>query len=284
MLYFLLLLFYCLLVKIDSFLVIRSRKSCHDRKLWTWLASTSNRRLNEGLPPLDKAGGIVYRTSVLTKHEFETIVTEVSNQFSAHLEPESSSSVARHRVGVSLPVDCETVRILQDGSLRTLVQQLAGDNSYRLVLGDTSPCESNIRTNKHSKNHRNRCIPSPRPVLPSVDLRVYERVGSGMPWHVDDVLVDPPQIEIVLTLENTSDCVTLWKTKNGIQSVETDPNSAIILRAGGSEHCVTSLKQGRRAILKCVFAQQNGVPLARYEGVEATSPQFGSINKLKRRR
>lgn len=64
-----------------------------------------------------------------------------------------------------------------------------------------------------------------------------------MAWHVDDVLYDPPQIEVVWTLENTSNCQTVWKTNEATtRSLETDRNSALLLRAGVTPHCVTSLK------------------------------------------
>ena len=97
-----------------------------------------------------------------------------------------------------------------------------------------------------------------------IELRVYETMGSGMEWHVDDVLFDPPQLEIVYTLENTSDCVTSYEKKdmNGAHqskrvNIESEPNSAIILRAGGVNHCVSSLKYGKRVILKIVYVQEN---------------------------
>ena len=95
-----------------------------------------------------------------------------------------------------------------------------------------------------------------------VEIRSYEKTGACMAWHVDDVLYEPAQIEIVWTLENTSDCKTLFKA-NDIESIETEPNSCLLLRAGGPEHCVTSLKRGRRIILKCVYVRKG----ATYRGI-----------------
>eukprot|EP00588_Corethron_pennatum_P035548 CAMPEP_0194343486 /NCGR_PEP_ID=MMETSP0171-20130528/97227_1 /TAXON_ID=218684 /ORGANISM="Corethron pennatum, Strain L29A3" /LENGTH=164 /DNA_ID=CAMNT_0039109727 /DNA_START=494 /DNA_END=984 /DNA_ORIENTATION=+ len=98
-----------------------------------------------------------------------------------------------------------------------------------------------------------------------VELRTYERPGAGMSWHRDDILYGPrPQIEVVFTLENSSDCVTMWKEKSAgavpggseetvHRSAETEPNSAIFIRAGSVEHCVSSLRRGTRVILKMVF-------------------------------
>ena len=125
---------------------------------------------------------------------------------------------------------------------------------------------------------------------------MYEKIGAGMGWHVDDVLYRPEaQVEVVLTLENTSDCSTMWRTPRrcddrssssssgdesvvddgplerrrlrpirrseelreyDVRSVETTPNSALILRAGGVEHKVTPLTSGRRTILKMAFVRQ----------------------------
>jgi hypothetical protein len=85
-----------------------------------------------------------------------------------------------------------------------------------------------------------------------------------MDWHVDDVLYDPPQVEVVYTLENTSDCTTRWKVpsqqeSNNVIIKETDPNSIILLKAGTVEHCVTPLKKqgGRRVIVKCAYISRD---------------------------
>ena len=94
-----------------------------------------------------------------------------------------------------------------------------------------------------------------------------------MDWHIDDVLYDPAQVEVVFTIDNSSDCKTMWEkeiilssTNKGqvkrstheqkqVEIVETEPNSAIILQAGGVRHCVSSLKYERRSIIKCVFTR-----------------------------
>ena len=125
-------------------------------------------------------------------------------------------------------------------------------------------------------------------------VRVYEQKGAGMEWHIDDVLYNPEQIEVVYTVDNTSDCSTLWcphdqqqqeqqrepllpttnndgeqqkpkkKQKhsinnNNIQSVQTTPNSALIIKAGGVRHKVSPLTVGRRTILKMAFVREYAV-------------------------
>ena len=119
---------------------------------------------------------------------------------------------------------------------------------------------------------------------------MYEQKGAGMEWHIDDVLYNPEQIEVVYTVDNTSDCSTLWcphdqqqqqqrekilpttnndgeqqkKQKysinnNNIQSVQTTPNSALIIKAGGVKHKVSPLTVGRRTILKMAFVREYAV-------------------------
>lgn len=82
-----------------------------------------------------------------------------------------------------------------------------------------------------------------------------------MEWHHDDVLFTPtPQIEVILTLHNTSDCVTKWKESDAVRSeIETEDNSVIILKAGpdGPEHSVSALRNGSRSILKFAFAEDD---------------------------
>ncbi|CAM9408449.1 unnamed protein product [Choristocarpus tenellus] len=84
-----------------------------------------------------------------------------------------------------------------------------------------------------------------------VELRVYPR-GSSMGWHSDDVLYARPQYELIYTLENTSDSLTEWKDLTGkCHSVSTEPNSLLVVRAGGPRpHRVTRVNQGRRSVIK----------------------------------
>lgn len=126
-----------------------------------------------------------------------------------------------------------------------------------------------------------------------------------MEWHIDDPLYDPEQIEIVLTIENNSDCVTKWdlsknddnnihhnqstnvnimnnnniindNNNHNLIEVETEPNSAIILKAGskyGVPHFVSSLKSGKRVILKFVFVQEDAIFI---DGAMSHTNQFSS--------
>lgn len=188
----------------------------------------------------------MYRQSVLEREELTAIAAELSR---IKLDKETTSSVARKRIGAVLPSDSETVQILQSGSLSQLIQNVCGSD-YEL-----------------SRN-----VP--------VEVRVYEMAGSGMEWHVDDILYDPPQLECVLTVENTSDCTTQWwKNKHEMEQVSTNPNSVILLEAGRAKHSVSSLKHGRRVIVKCAYIQKNA-----HFNSDALVTQFSNKKPNKARR
>lgn len=192
------------------------------------------RRLSD---EFERAGGVLYRTSVLTAGESEVLRADLA-RFGTRLTDETTSSVGILRVGAELPRDCDTVRLLNDpeGSVSRLVNEVHDvrddDDDDRMVLSDVVP----------------------------VEVRAYERAGAGMEWHVDDVLCDgEPQTEVVLTTENTSDCATVWRAPDGAteRRVETEPNSVVLIRAGGAEHRVTALRNGgRRVILKFAYARK----------------------------
>jgi hypothetical protein len=177
--------------------------------------------------PIEKSGAVLYKTSVFSRNEYSIIRKELAS-CTKHLQKEDVSSIAKNRLGMTLNPESAVVQVLREGSLRKFVQKSVG---YECELSPNLP----------------------------VELRTYEREGAGMTWHVDDVLYDPPQVEVVWTLENDSDCVTMWKdlVADEVRSIETEPNSAILLLAGGAPHCVTSLKRGKRVILKCAFVRKD---------------------------
>ena len=193
---------------------------------------------------------ILYKKSILSPSEFQIIQNEVSNIPKKYLQNEKSNTVARDRIGMSLAADCEIVRVLscEDGSLHKIINDIA----------------TGTRANESDNDKSKRRMVLSK-VVP-VELRIYEKLGSGMEWHVDDALYNPEQIEIVFTIENNSDCVTKWEDLNNKQQdhqhraveVETEANSAIIIKAGpsGVPHFVSALKTGRRSILKLVFIEE----------------------------
>jgi len=94
----------------------------------------------------------------------------------------------------------------------------------------------------------------PCPQIP-VEYRKYV-VGSYMDWHRDTkMLKDQLQYECVITVTNTSDSETLLDKGVYTSSIETAPNSVLIVRADGVMHKVNKLTQGERTIIKLVFCE-----------------------------
>jgi hypothetical protein len=211
---------------------------------------------------LDRSGGILYRTSILpSKKEWDIIYEEVMGILPL-LQPETKSSIAQHRLGIALSTTSATVQLLRDptSSIAKYINRIAGTTTSndRYVLAPDIP----------------------------VEIRSYEKKHANMNWHVDDVLYQPiPQIEVIWTILNTSNCRTMWQMDDAtatIHSIETDPNSILCLRAGRTPHCVTPLQYGKRIILKCAY-----IPLG--EGNKMTSTistrqQFQSVQHNKKHR
>jgi len=210
---------------------------------------------------------ILYVKSALTPSEFATISSELSfmMQTDSNMMPmqeeDASSSFATNRIGARVPTNSNIYNNI--GSVCRLVNGLY-DNT-EMILAPNIP----------------------------IEVRVYEKAGAGMGWHIDDVLYSPRQVEIVLTLDNTSDCCTMWrvpKMENDdtvindddddaspsshctdkttttasagaytVHSIQTVPNSILILESGGVEHKVTPLSYGKRTILKMAFVSKDAV-------------------------
>jgi hypothetical protein len=186
-----------------------------------------------------ESGGIFYKQAVLNREELSLLRNELSK---LRWLDETTSSVARKRKGAVLHPTSDIVqRILKKGSVSNLVNKVMRDPP-------TFPCEENLKNQFYKIS----------PDIP-VEIRLYETPGAGMDWHTDDVLYRPiPQLEVIVTIENNSDCVTCWRPQRAIdegsiERVETEPGSVLLLQAGGVPHCVTPLSRGRRVILKCAY-------------------------------
>jgi hypothetical protein len=223
-----------------------------------------------------KSGGILYKQSLLTPTEFTTVQNEINNLISNNelkLVDEKETSFATNRIGAVLDRNSDVYKIFScdEGSICRLVNTLVDNDN-----DDDAESEANDLL------LGNKMILSPD--IP-IEIRIYEKNGAGMEWHVDDIIyTNTKQVEVVFTLENTSDCCTMWKphdqlilqslsvgddrrgdnddgnssnnNKYRIESVQTTPNSAILIKAGSVEHKVSSLSYGRRVILKMAFVRE----------------------------
>ena len=106
-----------------------------------------------------------------------------------------------------------------------------------------------------------------------VELRRYP-VGSSMGWHKDEVLYEEPQLEVVLTLENTSDSQTRWERADGsVRGAWLPPNSLLLVKAEGATHGVTTVRRGDRLIAKFVLTASPIKLQAWYDNILSYQPQ-----------
>lgn len=215
--------------------------------------------------PTVEGGMVYYGTSVLPLSDFDRLLEEVRGMLSTtRLCEERATSVATNRQGVALSDHSPLIPLL-DRSLSTWIPRQL-HKQQRHVRRHPGACPSSPDGTLTRASHAAYVL---SPDVP-VELRVYQWPGAAMAWHVDDVLYDPPQLEVVVTLENTSDCVTLWKpsassssssvkSASAVRAIETDPNSALLLVAGGAPHCVTALTRGKRTIVKLVYVRPGAI-------------------------
>ena len=77
-----------------------------------------------------------------------------------------------------------------------------------------------------------------------------------MKWHIDTLLYDKPQYELIYTIDNSSNSVTEWIDDKGNKNqLWTEPNSLLIVKANGYNHNVTPVTIGTRHILKLIYTQ-----------------------------
>ncbi len=170
----------------------------------------------------------IYEKNILSKDVFERIdaVCKKYNERNMVLDPKATG-----RLMHVFPVQHEMYSLVYNSNFVQKVRNLSGNQ--RLI-----PCLD---------------IP--------IEYRIYQ-LGSYMNWHRDvQMLPNQLQYECVVTLENTSDCKTMFKDWFGLLSreISTEPNSLVIVRAKGVEHCVTETRQGKRSILKLVFCEEGAL-------------------------
>ncbi|CAG9465559.1 unnamed protein product [Pedinophyceae sp. YPF-701] len=174
------------------------------------------------------AGGaareVVYLRNFLPRQEFEAVCAEVASLAARSLKPERNS-IAEGRRGCYLPPDSPAVRaLLSPDAIARIARKLGVPRGVRL-----------------------------RPSAFPAEVRRYP-VGAQMQWHVDELMYEEPQVELVLTVANSSDSLTEWREPDGaVESHRTEPNSVLALVAGGASHRVTPVRRGDRTIIKTVL-------------------------------
>ena len=115
----------------------------------------------------------------------------------------------------------------------------------------------NIFYNKNTLNTLSKIlnIPIKSSYIVPIEYRSYEK-DSYMDWHKDSILSNPPQIEVVYTIYNTSDSFTEWlDSEKRLHKIKSEPNSIIIVHGGGVLHRVSKMTNGYRTIIKVVYEQ-----------------------------
>jgi len=108
-----------------------------------------------------------------------------------------------------------------------------------------------------------------------IEHRIYPVGSKGMNWHRDTLLYDLPQYEGVFTIRNESDSETQWMDENNKKnSIWTEPNSILIVKAMGFNHYVTPVLKGERDILKIIYTQSNEIN----DNYKREMKRFNSMN------
>jgi len=132
-----------------------------------------------------------------------------------------------------------------------LIKPLSPDNiSYQIFYSDQ------IINALKQKLDNNKIMKSDFPI----EHRIYPEDSKGMDWHVDTLMYDVPQYEVIYTIRNMSKSLTGWKDDDDkYHKIWTKPNSLLVVKAEGYGHHVTPPISGEREILKLIYTQSKNI-------------------------
>ena len=92
-------------------------------------------------------------------------------------------------------------------------------------------------------------------LIPSypIEYRIYDNKSEGMMWHKDASLFNPDCLEVVLTLDNSSDSKFHWIENDQDKNINTNNNTLVIVKPNTILHMVSPLNYGTRRILKFII-------------------------------
>jgi hypothetical protein len=104
-----------------------------------------------------------------------------------------------------------------------------------------------------------------KPSFP-IEYRIYPKGSSGMGWHIDTSLFKPDCLEVVLTIDNTSDSKFLWREGFSLKSksIKPESNTLAIVTPSTIFHSVSSVNSGYRTILKFIIELEESNPKSTY--------------------
>ena len=236
--------------------------SLNNAKRWNTNTNNSNNWEAHSLRRQYQQNGnnIIYKKSILSPNEVSAVNSALqSMNIQQYLTNENAKqSFATYRKGMSISRHNEA-----GGAMLYDIFGRVGGSMYTLVNAISGPITSDQSEYYSDNIHATNSDMILAPDIP-IELRIYETYGAGMGWHIDDVLYKPlSQIEIIYTVDNTSDCCTMWRDNKNkdVTSIQTTPNSALVLQAGGVEHKVSPLSHGKRTILKMAYINKMGTTL-----------------------
>jgi hypothetical protein len=86
-----------------------------------------------------------------------------------------------------------------------------------------------------------------------IEYRIYDDKSEGMIWHKDTSLFNPDCLEVVLTLDNSSDSKFHWIEDDQDRNIYTSDNTLVIVKPNTILHKVSPLNYGTRRILKFII-------------------------------
>ena len=180
--------------------------------------------------------GIIYIENVFPKEIFQKILNHCHTHYSINkLKTDYMVNDTNSRKGTHI----------HNGYIRELLSDTKFQNMINYLVNN---CDKDVCTIK-DKNYLSEF---------PIEYRLYPTGSQGMDWHIDTLLFEKPQYELVYTIKNTSDSATEWLDKNDNKHIiKTKPNSLIIVKALGPAHSVTPITEGDRSILKFIFSDSN---------------------------
>ena len=165
--------------------------------------------------------GLVVLPGIFSPSEF-MIVQRISKELCKKSLKKEINSLAKGRFGCRIDRKSELHEMFSHSRILSRIKRATGREKSNLVIPPDFPLE----------------------------IRKYG-IGAHMPFHFDEQLYKHPQLELVFTIENTSDSYTCWIDSTGAtQKLRTEPNSLLCIQATTVKHAVTPLKKGERVILK----------------------------------
>ena len=190
--------------------------SCRKLKRKHSVHKNRSRRKISGTNPWK---GFVYKQNFLSTNDFKLLQDECSRfNTSLYKHKEDLQNVLRYNMVINSSLIRELItKYTQD------IRQLTGNP--RLYLATNFP----------------------------IEYRKYGK-GSFMDTHRDTQIYKIPQYECLLTISNTTDSVTNFFTRKTV-SIQSTPNSLVILKANGVKHNVDLTTYGHRYFLKFIFTE-----------------------------